>query len=178
MEFTDDVAATRGDEGEEILDTLEAIESADIPITTAEPASAGQAGDPLEVLYRFHPETILDYAETITPLIPLKQVPPDAAATTELLRDTGLNSEIQEGLDANHRSQPFLSVYEKTKILGFRANQLAQGARPYVVVPEHVTKVGDIARMELEQRRLPYIIKRPMPNGTFEYWRLSDLMIL
>ncbi len=177
MEFADDVV-NRVEEADEGLDTLDALETADIPIPTVEPASAGQAGDPLEVLYRFHPETILDYAEKITPLIPLKQVPPESAASTEVLKETGLNSEIQEGLDANHRSQPFLSVYEKTKILGFRANQLAQGARPYVVVPEHVVRTVDIAKMELEQRRLPYIIKRPMPNGTFEYWRLSDLMIL
>ena len=176
MEYTDDAAA-----GNEVLDdggleALDALEGADIPLTTAEPAAVGQAGDPLEVLYRNHPETILDYAETITPLIPLKQVPPEGAATTEVVADGSLDETTE--VDPHHRSQPFLSVYEKTKILGFRANQLAPGARPYVVVPEHVTKVGDIAKMELEQRRLPYIIKRPMPNGTFEYWRLSDLMIL
>jgi DNA-directed RNA polymerase I, II, and III subunit RPABC2 len=41
-----------------------------------------------------------------------------------------------------------------------------------------VTNTLEIAKMELEQRRLPYIIKRPMPDGTFEYWRLSDLMII
>jgi len=41
-----------------------------------------------------------------------------------------------------------------------------------------VTECLDIAKLELEQRRLPFIIKRPMPDGKFEYWRLSDLMIL
>jgi DNA-directed RNA polymerase I, II, and III subunit RPABC2 len=174
MEFTDDAA--RG--GEDVLDdggldALAAIEESDIPTATVEPSTAGQAGDPLEILYRNHPETILDYAETIAPLIPLQQVPPEGAASTEILAD-GTVADV----DAHHRSQPFLSVYEKTKILGFRANQLAQGARPYVVVPEHIVRTVDIARMELEQRRLPFIIKRPMPNGTFEYWRLSDLMIL
>jgi DNA-directed RNA polymerases I, II, and III subunit RPABC2 len=175
MEFTDEAAgADIPDDGG--ADALVALEEEGIPMTTVEPAAAGQAGDPLEVLYRFHPETILDYAETVTPLIPLQQVPPEAAASTEVAVEAALGE--ASDVDAHHRSQPFLSVYEKTKILGFRANQLAQGARPYVVVPEHVTKVGDIAKMELEQRRLPYIIKRPMPNGTFEYWRLSDLMIL
>ncbi len=179
MEFTDEVAGADVAADDGGLEALDALEGADVPIATVEPASAGQAGDPLEVLYRFHPETILDYAEKITPLIPLKQVPPEAAASTELLAEaSAANAAVKDELDANHRSQPFLSVYEKTKILGFRANQLAQGARPYVVVPEHITRTVDIARMELEQRRLPYIVKRPMPNGTFEYWRLSDLMIL
>jgi DNA-directed RNA polymerase I, II, and III subunit RPABC2 len=175
MEFTDD-AARADDVDDGGLDALAAIEEGDIPLTTAEPTTAGRAGDPLEILYKNHPETILDYAETIAPLITLQQVPPEGAATTEIVVES-VPGEVSE-VDAHHRSQPFLSLYEKTKLLGFRANQLAQGARPYVVVPEHVTRVGDIARMELEQRRLPYIIKRPMPNGTFEYWRLSDLMIL
>ena len=155
----EDGAGDGFDNLEDIQNELVGLE--DVPIPTAEAATAGNAGDPLEVLYRHHPETILDYAETILPRVPLQQVPPSGAE-----------------LDANHTSQPFLSVYEKTKILGFRSNQLAQGARPYVVVPEYVTATLDIAKMELAERRLPYIIKRPMPHGTFEYWRLSDLMIL
>jgi DNA-directed RNA polymerase I, II, and III subunit RPABC2 len=81
-------------------------------------------------------------------------------------------------VDPYHRAQPFLTIFEKTKILGFRANQLSQGARPYVDVPEYVTKAIEIAHLELEQRRLPFILKRPMPDGSFEYWRLSDLMVL
>ena len=142
-------------------DDVGVVDDVDALVAPVEPASAGNAGDPLEVLYKFHPETILDYVETIMPNIALQQVPPS-----------------NDGKDAAHKSQPFLSVYEKTKLLGFRANQLAQGARPYVVRPEHVTSVFEIAKMELEQRMLPYIIKRPMPDGTFEYWRLSDLMII
>jgi DNA-directed RNA polymerase I, II, and III subunit RPABC2 len=131
-----------------------------VPMTTAEYASPGNAGDPLEALYKYHPETILDYAEKILPMVPLQEVP------------------ALQGQDEKHTSQPFLSVFEKTKILGFRSNQLAQGARPYVVIPEYITSTLDIARMELEQRCLPFIIKRPMPDGAFEYWRLSDLMII
>jgi len=117
--------------------------------------------DPYNMLKRFHPETVVDYAETILPLIPLQVAP------------AGENSK-----DPAHTSLPFLTVYEKTKVLGTRANQIATGARPFVVVPEHMTDPLEIARLELEQRRLPYIIKRPMPDGTFEYWRLSDLMML
>lgn len=158
MEFDEAAAEVFDVEGAQ--DELLALEEGDVPQGTAEPAAPGQAGDPLETLYKAHPETLLDYAEKVAPLIPLRQVPPE-----------------REG-DPFHTSQPFLSVFERTKILGFRANQLAQGARPYVVVPEHITKTIDIAIMELEQRRLPYILKRPMPNGTFEYWRLNDLMMI
>ena len=118
--------------------------------------------DPLTSLYKHHPESSLDYQETVIQKLPLQSIPPDS----------------KEALDAHHKSQPFLTQYEKTRILGFRTNQLAQGAIPYVLVPDHIRNVLDIAKMELEQRRLPFIIKRPMPDGTFEYWRLSNLMIL
>jgi DNA-directed RNA polymerase I, II, and III subunit RPABC2 len=116
--------------------------------------------EPFEVLYKYHPETIVDYAETIIPNVPLQVAPPDGAT------------------DTKHESPPFLTIYERTKILGTRTNQLAEGARPFITVPEYVTNPLDIAKMELEQRRLPFIVKRPMPDGSFEYWRLSDLMIL
>lgn len=165
-------AATDFDDVEGVQNELVAMEEGDVPQGTTEAAATGQAGDPLEILYKNHPETILDYAEKVMPLLPLQQAPPEAPS-----RDLEEDS-AAAAVDAAHTSQPFLSVYERTKILGFRANQLAQGARPYVVVPEHMTRTQDIAAMELDQRRLPYIIKRPMPNGTFEYWRLSDLMIL
>jgi len=118
--------------------------------------------DPLNTLYKHHPEAVLDYKETIIQKLALKSVPPFTS----------------DDLDANHKSQPFLTQYEKTRILGFRTNQLAQGAKPFVKVDSYVKTTLEIAKMELEQRRLPFIVKRPMPDGTFEYWRLSDLLIL
>jgi DNA-directed RNA polymerase subunit K/omega len=116
-------------------------------------------------LMKFHPEARIDTIESISMDIHLTNVPP-----------TFTNADGQA--DNKHRSAPFLTQFEKTKVLGFRTNQLSQGARPYIAVPEHVTNLHEIARMELEARRLPIIIKRPMPDGTFEKWRLSDLLIL
>ena len=112
--------------------------------------------DPIEALLKFHPECILEYEETEEVNIALKS---------------------SEG-DKHHRSMPFLSTFEKTKILGFRTNQLAQGARPYIEVPKYITNVQDIAKLELEQRKLPIIIKRYMPDGSFEKFKLSEFMII
>jgi len=72
---------------------------------------------------------------------------------------------------------PFLTQFEKTKVLSFRASQLAQGSKPYIAVPDDVTDVYTIAKMELKERRLPFIVKRPLPDGDYEYWRLSELLI-
>jgi DNA-directed RNA polymerase I, II, and III subunit RPABC2 len=115
----------------------------------------------LKRLYQQHPECNLDYMEQVIPKIPLQVLPPGG-----------------DQVDANHRTYPFLTNFERTKIIGLRANQISRGSVPFVSVPKHVTDVRDIARLELEQKRLPYLIKRPLPNGTFEYWRLCDLLIL
>jgi DNA-directed RNA polymerase subunit K/omega len=115
----------------------------------------------LRRLYQQHPECNLDYIEQVIPKIPLQVIPPGG-----------------EKADVNHRTYPFLTNFERTKIIGLRANQISRGSVPFVSVPKHITDVRDIAHLELEQKRLPYIIKRPLPDGTFEYWRLSDLMIL
>ena len=79
--------------------------------------------------------------------------------------------------DPHHTTYPFLSNYEKTKLLSLRTSQIEKGANPYVAVPEGVTSSYDIAQLELKEKKLPYILKRPLPNGTYEYWRLADLII-
>jgi DNA-directed RNA polymerase I, II, and III subunit RPABC2 len=123
--------------------------------------AASEVKPELKRLYQQHPECNLDYIEQVIPKIPLQFVPPGG-----------------EKADSNHRTYPFLTNFEKTKIIGLRANQISKGSVPFVAVPKHITDVRDIARLELEQKRLPFIIKRPLPNGQFEYWRLTDLLIL
>jgi len=80
--------------------------------------------------------------------------------------------------DKHHTTYPFLSNYEKTKLLSLRTSQIEKGAHPYVAVPEGVTSSYEIAQLELKEKKVPYILKRPLPNGTYEYWRLADLVIL
>jgi DNA-directed RNA polymerase I, II, and III subunit RPABC2 len=80
--------------------------------------------------------------------------------------------------DPNHRTYPYITLYERTKILSLRASQLEHGAQPFIEVPPHISKSYEIAEAELEAKKLPFILKRPLPNGEYEYWRLSDLMIL
>lgn len=117
----------------------------------------------LRKLFDFHPECQIDYIETVYPKINI---------------DTESESDITASLDQNHKTYPFLTVYEKTAIIGLRAETLSRGGQPFIQVPDYITDVREIARAELEQKRLPYIVKRPLPNGTYEYWRLTDLMII
>jgi len=80
--------------------------------------------------------------------------------------------------DPLHKTLPFLTKFEKSRILGQRAKQLDSGAQPFVSVEKGIIDGYVIALKELEQKAIPFIIKRPLPNGGFEYWKVSDLEIV
>jgi DNA-directed RNA polymerase subunit K/omega len=141
----------------EEMDELEDVEATD---ETGKAIGVAKESRALQFLMTHHPECRLDYIEQVQDKLPLRAYPPD------------------NGADMQHKSVPYLTPFEKAKVIGFRANQLAQGARPFVERPPYMTDVLEIARLELEQRKLPFILKRPFPNGEYEYVRLADLLIL
>ena len=73
---------------------------------------------------------------------------------------------------------PFLTKYERTRILGQRAKQIDTGAKSFVKTDNSILDGYIIAQAELEQKKIPFIIKRPLPNGGFEYWNISDLELI
>jgi DNA-directed RNA polymerase I, II, and III subunit RPABC2 len=81
-------------------------------------------------------------------------------------------------IDPLHKSVPFITRYEKAKLIGERAAQLGAGATPLVEVDENIIDDYVIASKEFNEKKIPFIIKRPMPNGGCEYWRMEDLEIL
>jgi len=81
-------------------------------------------------------------------------------------------------IDLLHRTIPILTRYEKARVLGERAKQINSGAKPFTIVDDNIIDGYLIALKELEEKKMPFIIKRPMPNGGCEYWKLSDLEIL
>ena len=81
-------------------------------------------------------------------------------------------------IDNLHRTLPFLTKYETARILGQRAKQLNSGAKTFVKVPPNVLDGYEIAKLELEEKKIPFIIKRPIPDGTCEYWNVSDLEVI
>jgi DNA-directed RNA polymerase subunit K/omega len=78
-------------------------------------------------------------------------------------------------VDPLHRTIPFLTKFEKARVLGQRAKQIEAGARPFVEVPDKIIEGNIIALLEMQQKRLPFIIRRPLPSGGSEYWHLHDL---
>lgn len=108
-------------------------------------------------ILNFHPESVSQNYDEILSM-------------TTIVRNSDGNV-----IDKLHRTIPFLTKYEKARILGQRAKQINSGAYPFVKVPENVIDGYIIAEMELKQKRIPFIIRRPLPNGGSEYWKIQDL---
>ena len=81
-------------------------------------------------------------------------------------------------IDPLHKTLPFITRYEKARILGERAKQLNAGAKPMVEVDINIIDGYLIALKEFEEKKIPFIIKRPLPNGGIEYWKFKDLEVL
>ena len=87
-------------------------------------------------------------------------------------------------IDDFHKTLPFLTKYEKTRVLGQRAKQINSGAKSYLdasMLIQNGKPIIDgylIALKELELKRIPFIIRRPLPNGASEYWKLEDLELI
>jgi DNA-directed RNA polymerase I, II, and III subunit RPABC2 len=76
-------------------------------------------------------------------------------------------------------TRPYFTKYEYTTLIATRAQQLAEGAKPLVDLKGLKTSdpmfLWTVAKMEIAERKLPYIIRRQLPNNTSEFWSVQEL---
>lgn len=87
-----------------------------------------------------------------------------------------LRNKFGDIIDDLHHTLPYITRFEKAKILGVRSRQI--NTDPSVALVEFDSSIIDgykIALEEYKQQKIPFIIKRPLPDGTCEYWKFSDL---
>ena len=71
---------------------------------------------------------------------------------------------------------PFLTKYEKARIIGARALQISKNA-PILVNTDNETDPILIAEKELREHKIPFIIRRFLPDGSYEDWAVKDLKL-
>ena len=81
-------------------------------------------------------------------------------------------------VDPLHKTIPWLTKYERARVLGLRAKQISNGADAFIEVPPGMISGHKIAIEELNNKKIPFIIRRPIPNGGSEYWKINDLELL
>lgn len=80
-------------------------------------------------------------------------------------------TEIEERVTSN-----LMTKYEKAHILGVRAMQIAKNAPIFTDIGD-LTDPLKIAIKELNEKKIPFIIKRRMPDGKCEKWKLNELLL-
>ena len=74
-------------------------------------------------------------------------------------------------------THPYITKYEKARLLGTRASQISMNA-PVMVETDGLTDPLKIAMKEFQERKIPLIIRRYLPNGEFEDWKLYEFKFL
>lgn len=70
---------------------------------------------------------------------------------------------------------PYMTKYERARILGTRALQISMGA-PVMVELEGETDPLKIAMKELKAKKVPIIIRRFLPDNSYEDWSADELI--
>eukprot|EP00731_Ephydatia_muelleri_P031596 Em0023g103a len=88
-----------------------------------------------------------------------------------------LNQEKDSRVDPQKRTTtPYMTKYERARVLGTRALQISMGA-PVMVELEGETDSLKIAMKELKVRKIPIIIRRYLPDGSYEDWGVDELIV-
>ncbi|CAD6921481.1 unnamed protein product [Tilletia controversa] len=93
--------------------------------------------------------------------------PPGAAS--------GVKSETEGKANSERITTPYMTKYERARILGTRALQISMNA-PVLVAVEGETDPLMIAQKELSEKRIPLVIRRYLPDGSYEDWQVSELI--
>lgn len=166
-----DFQLNEDDEGDDILDKSEDEESDIVEFLSDE-----SADKPIEEGQE--PDSIKYYTEQ-----------DDGAETEKCLyrhatnlvgsSDDDISDEIFDDDDNLYKkkgniSKPFLTKYEKVRLMCDRVSQLYNGAPPMIKHAEHLTP-EQIVKLELKHKVIPMIIERPISNRENEIWKITDL---
>lgn len=79
--------------------------------------------------------------------------------------------------DNKRISRNILTKYERVRLLGTRAKQISDGSKVFVKY-DGAKSAMELAELELKHKVIPLKVKRPMPNGKYEIWKISELEVL
>ena len=103
----------------------------------------------------------------------------DADAGNDIVEVDGPEDGMRQGLAVameDRITTPYMTKYERARILGTRALQISMNA-PVMVELEGETDPLQIALKELRQRKIPITVRRFLPDGSYEDWNVDELII-
>jgi len=101
--------------------------------------------------------------------------PNDDVENIELLASDGVAGGAG-GASSKRITTPYMTKYERARVLGTRALQISMCA-PVMVELEGETDPLQLAMKELKLRKIPIIIRRYLPDGSYEDWGIDELIM-
>ncbi len=90
----------------------------------------------------------------------------------------GGRAEVREGApepaERPRTTTRYLTKYERARVLGARALQLSMNAPPMIALAGETDPL-EIAHRELVEKKIPFTIRRYLPDGSYEDWALDEL---
>lgn len=86
------------------------------------------------------------------------------------------DGEERAPVERPRKTSKFMTKYERARILGTRALQISMNA-PVMVELEGETDPLEIAMKELRERKIPFTIRRYLPDGSYEDWGVDELIV-
>ncbi|KAI5057540.1 hypothetical protein GOP47_0027555 [Adiantum capillus-veneris] len=108
-----------------------------------------------------------------------EEVEEDAEQAAPIDTLGGEDVEMKDGetpTDKPRKTTRYMTKYERARVLGTRALQISMNA-PVMVELEGETDPLEIAMKELRARKIPFTIRRYLPDGSFEDWGVDELIV-
>ncbi|KAI4739886.1 RNA polymerase Rpb6 [Aureobasidium sp. EXF-12298] len=88
----------------------------------------------------------------------------------------GVKGLKEKRIDNDKRTTtPYMTKYERARVLGTRALQISMNA-PVLVDVEGETDPLQIAIKELREKKIPLVVRRYLPDGWYEDWTCEELL--
>jgi DNA-directed RNA polymerase I, II, and III subunit RPABC2 len=88
-----------------------------------------------------------------------------------------IDSANQRKANVERISSKYMTKYVRARVLGTRAMQISRNSPILVELEPHETDPLVIAEKELREKKIPFIIRRYLPDGSYEDWPVADLII-
>ena len=127
------------------------------------------------------PEPVIDDRDSDDDVVPDDEPDVEVPRTSGYFLDKGITVMFRETdqlgqLVADPREmRSSLTKYERARALGLRAKQLSEGAKPLVDYAG-LTDALDIAKKELAERKMPFLIRRKHNEVLHEQWDINELV--
>ncbi|KAI4717125.1 RNA polymerase Rpb6 [Aureobasidium sp. EXF-10727] len=100
----------------------------------------------------------------------------DPNAVARANANLGVKGLKEKRIDNDKRTTtPYMTKYERARVLGTRALQISMNA-PVLVDVEGETDPLQIAIKELREKKIPLVVRRYLPDGWYEDWTCEELL--